>query len=328
MTRSRSWARPITLAILVGAALSTVLFGYRTYRSFQLLQSAYAVGVPKTSSVRGWMTIGYVAANFGIPASELNQELGLPANADSNRSLKAIADEQRISPPQYVQRVQRAIAARAPPQHANPDSAPPGVFGTIGDQVLTAFLTYGYAALGLVVLFASIGLPFPDGLIMALAGSLAAQGRINWVWAGTIAVFGSVLGDLVGYGVGRMLSEQFLEKRGQWIGYTPLRRARVHALFEHWGLLTVFITRTFVSYLSSVANLFAGVSGFRTARFLAVAIVGRVLWTAGYMGLGYMVGSDLDAATAFLTNLSLLIVSAGVLAGSGWVTFGPARQRG
>lgn len=108
----------------------------------------------------------------------------------------------------------------------------------------------------------------------------------------TIAVVASVLGDLAGYGLGRMLSQEVLEKRGYWIGYTSARHASVHKLFDRWGLLTVFITRTFVSYVSSIASLFAGVSRFHPFKFLAVAATGRLLWTAAYMGLGYLVGAD------------------------------------
>ena len=262
-----------------------------------------------------------MAGAYHIPEMALREGLGLPSGADPDKSIKAIADGLQISPPQYVQRVQRVVAERAPQQELDDGNAASGLLGTIGDRVLTGLLVYGYSALGLTVLFASIGLPLPDGFAMALAGSLAAQGRIDWMWAGAVAVVASVLGDFAGYGIGRMLSAQFLEKRGQWIGYTPARRARVHMLFDQWGLLTVFITRTFVSYLSSVANIFAGVSRFRVSKFLAVAIFGRVLWTAGYLGIGYVVGADLEAAAGFLTNLSLLIVSITVFAGSAWVAF-------
>ena len=130
-----------------------------------------------------------------------------------------------------------------------------------------------------------------------------------------------VLGDLAGYGLGRMLSQEVLEKRGYWIGYTSARHASVHKLFDRWGLLTVFITRTFVSYLSSIASLFAGVSCFHPFKFLAVAATGRLLWTAAYMGLGYLVGADLEAAASFLTNLSLLFLTLVVFVGSGVLAF-------
>ena len=84
--------------------------------------------------------------------------------------------------------------------------------------------------------------------------------------------------------------------------------------------MTVFVTRTFVSYLSSVASLLAGVSRYRLSKFVAVAVVGRLMWTAAYLGLGYVIGADLDAATGFLGNLSgfllcaIVLVVAGLLA--------------
>jgi membrane protein DedA with SNARE-associated domain len=321
MKHRSTWTHRLALAALIAAALASAFFAIRTYRSFQLLQSAYAVGAPKTSSVRGWMTLRYVAGTYRIAEAALREGLALAPDTDADKSLKALADELHVAPPQYVQRVQRVIAERAPAPASDRGNATSGWFAALTDRVLTGLLVYGYSALGLTVLFASIGLPLPDGLAMALAGSLAGQGRIDWLWAGAVAVIASVLGDFAGYGIGRVLSEQFLAKRGQWIGYTPARRARVDALFERWGLMTVFITRTFVSYLSSVANIFAGVSRFGAGKFLVVAIVGRLIWTAAYMGLGYVVGADLEAAAAFLTNLSLLLLCLVLSAGSAWLAF-------
>jgi membrane protein DedA with SNARE-associated domain len=78
-------------------------------------------------------------------------------------------------------------------------------------------------------------------------------------------------------------------------------------------LLTVFITRTFVSYLSSVASVLAGVSHYRLAKFVAASLAGRVVWTSAYLGLGYVIGADLDAATGFLANLTGFLLSAIVL---------------
>ncbi len=312
-----NWAIRLAVAVLVAATAGTVFFGLRTFRSFQLLQSAYAVGAPRTSTICGWMTLKYIAGVYRIPETSLAQGLGLPSDATPDKSLKTLADELRISPPQFVQRVQRVIAEHAPGATDQRNTSS-GWFATITDQVLTWVLVYGYSALGFIVLFGSIGLPLPDGLAMALAGSLAGQGRINWMQAGAVAIVASVVGDLAGYGIGRMLGQQFLDKRGQWIGYTPARRAHVDALFNRWGLLTIFVTRTFVSYLSSVANIFAGVSRFGIFRFLAVAVFGRLLWATAYMGLGYAVGADLEAAASFLTNLSLLIVSLALLSVSAW----------
>ena len=134
----------------------------------------------------------------------------------------------------------------------------------------------------------------------------------------------SVVCDAAGYGIGRLLGAEALIGLGRWFGYSPQRRAQAQALFDQWGLLTIFITRTFVSYLSSAASLFAGIAHYQLSRFLAVAVAGRMIWAAAYLGLGAAVGSDLEAAAGFLTNLSLLLLLLTVLSGSGLIAAGRA----
>jgi hypothetical protein len=103
-------ARRAALVLALFAALSSVWFSLRTYHSFVLLRSAYHVGMPQSSSVRGWMTIGYVATIYRVPEILLIARLGLPLDISSDTSLKSLAERERISPFQYVQRVQQSIA--------------------------------------------------------------------------------------------------------------------------------------------------------------------------------------------------------------------------
>jgi membrane protein DedA with SNARE-associated domain len=103
---------------------------------------------------------------------------------------------------------------------------------------------------------------------------------------------------------------------------TSHRQARARAIFDHWGGATVLITRTLVSHLSSVVSLLAGISRYRLPAFLSFALAGRIVWTAAYMGLGFAVGGSLEAAAGFLQNLSGLLVSLAVFAGSGLLAGG------
>lgn len=313
-----SKTRRTAFVLFVLAVIPTLWFALRTYSSLQLLRSAYEAGAPETSAIRGWMTLKFVANTYHIPALALTGRLGLPAETDLNASLKSIAEHTGLSPYQYVLRVQRAVAdvgAKGSPDRTTKSS---GWLAAVGDQALSALLVYGYSALGLILLLGSLGLPVPDGLATTVAGSLAAQGHMNWIVAGSIAVAASVLGDIVGYGLGRVLDREVLERRSSWLGFTVLRRIRVEALFERWGALTVFITRTFVSYLSMVASLLAGMSRYPLGRYLPIGAAGRVVWTAAYLGLGYVIGADLEAATGFLGNLTgfLLCAMALVLSAS------------
>lgn len=312
--------RRVALTVLVVASLTTLWFGLRTYGSFLLLRSAYEVGAPRTSSIRAWMTLDYVAATYRIPATALAERLGLPSGTDPRANLKSLAGETGKSPYGFTQEVQRAVADAAANRNSDRTGDSSGWLGAIGDEVLTALLAYGYPALGLTLLLCAIGLPLPGGFAATVAGSLAAQGRMNWIWAGAVIVAASVVGDAVAYALGRVLGREILERHGRWFGYTPARRVHAQRLFECWGTLTVFVTRTFVSHLSSVASLLAGMSRYSLGKYLPVTIVGRVVWTAAYLELGYVIGGDLEAATGFLTNLSGFLLSAMVLLFSGSIT--------
>jgi membrane protein DedA with SNARE-associated domain len=327
----RNWIRGASIAVAVLAALATLWFGMRSYRTFLLLRSAYELGVPQASSVRAWMTLRYVATSYRIPRERLLERLGLANDTAPDLSLRSIADRQGMSPFAYVQQVQRSIADIAPPPQPAKGRNGSGWLDWFNDQILSALLRYGYAILALTLLLGAIGLPVPTGLAATMAGSLSAGGRVDWLAAGLIAIAASLAGDAVAYAIGRGVSERFLARRGRWLGYTAARQAHARALFERWGALTVLVTRTLVSHLSSVVSLLAGISRYRLTAFLSVALLGRVLWTATYMGLGYGISGNIEYAADFLKNFSGLLVSLSLLVvsalwASGWTKVG-TRQR-
>lgn len=320
------WMPAILLALLVMVTLPAAMFGFRTYRSLLLLHSAYRLGAPAVSGIRAWMTLRYVVSTYGhVPEAVLIRRLGLPPDTPPDTSVRSLAERAGIPPLQYVQRVQQAVADVAPTVVPAQAGATTSWFGAVRDDFLAAMLAYGYPVLGLTLLLGAIGLPLPTGLSMALAGSLAEQGRMSWLWAGAVAVTASVLGDVVGYGLGRVLGREFLERWGRWLGYTPARHVRVRKLFERWGGVTVLLSRTFVEPLSSVANLLAGAGRFRLLHFVAYIIIGRLIWTSAFLALGYGVGGDLEAATAFLRNLTGFLVCLTLLVALAFAIFGRSR---
>lgn len=322
VSRARSrWVHRVLLALFVVAMLPTVMFGLRAYRSLLLLRSAYDLGAPATSSIRGWMTLRYVAGTYRAPEKALIGRLGLAAETNPDTSLRSLAEQEGLSAFEYVRRVQHAIVDVVPARTTGGGGESTGWLGAIGDELLAALLVYSYPALGLILLLGALGLPFPTGLSTAVAGSLAAQGRLSWLWASAVAVTASVLGDVAGYGLGHVLGREFLERRGRWFGYTPARRAHIGLLFDRWGVLTVLLSRTLVSHVSGMVNLAAGVSRYRLPEFLAFAIVGRLVWTSGYLGLGYGAGGDWEAATDLLKNVTGFLVLLAILVGLGLATF-------
>jgi membrane protein DedA with SNARE-associated domain len=306
----------------VAAGLGSVAFGLRSYHSFLLLRSAYELGAPKIAAIRPWMTFGYVAATYSAPSAALTDRLGLSPNTDPNASLRSIAIREGVAPFLYVQRVQRALAALGPRPAAAIESSSTTWVSGAGQELLAAVIVYGYPALGLMALFGAIGLPLPTGLATVVAGSLSAAGQLSWMWTALVALTASVLGDAVGYALGRLVSREFLERRARWLGYTAARHARVELLFSRMGGLSVLLSRTLVSHLSSIVNVFAGASRYRLDRFLMLAVLGRLVWTSAYLGLGYAAGADLEAASSFLANISLLLACLATMLGTGLAVSG------
>lgn len=308
---ARRW-RFLALAVLLLAAVSSAWFGLRTYGSLRLLQSAQTIGQPRLSSVRGWMTLEYVSKAYGAPLAALRSRLSLAPDAPASDSLKTLAARQGLPTFDYVRRVQRELNAILPtPSKTARAGAREGWL----DWVVSLVLTVGYPALATILFLGAVGLPLPTGLSATLAGSLVALGHMHWLAAAGFVAGASLLGDAAGFGIGRWIDGRVLTRYGRWIGYSPRRHARVGALFGRLGGMAIVLTRTLVSSLSSLVNLFAGASRYPLPRFLAFAAAGRALWTAAYVGLGYTIAGDVEAAAAFLKNLTGLLISLAVCAG-------------
>jgi membrane protein DedA with SNARE-associated domain len=310
MTRARPTAlRAIAALLVVVALLGTFAFANRTWGTFLVLRSAYQVGLPAVSTVRAWMTIGHIAKTYRVPLPALAGRLDLPPLTPPDTPLYDIADERGVDRIDLVQEVQGVIADIGPTPVSDEVLGKTTSSGGLTDAFLAAILAYSYPALALILVLGAIGAPVPTGIATVLAGSLAAGGAMTWPLVAAVAITASVSGDIVGYGFGRVAGDRFVARHGYLIGYAGHRKRRVEWLFQRWGGATVLITRTLVSHLSSLASLLAGLSRYGFAAFLGYAAVGRVVWTAAYLGLGYFVGNDLEAASGFLANLTGLIVS-------------------
>jgi membrane protein DedA with SNARE-associated domain len=316
----RRWFRAGLLVVLIGSLLASAIFGLRAYRTLLLLQSARELGVVKTSAIRAWMTLRYVADSNNIDIDALTMRLQLPASVSPHSTLRVLAEREGSTPFAYVRRVQEAIAQTSvgQPRAATNTEESSGWFTGLTDRFLSAVLVYGYPALAVTLFLGAMGAPVPTGIATAIAGSLASLGHLSWIWSIALVVAASVLGDSAGYGLGRLVNERFLARRGQWLGYTDANRRRIEMLFARWGGATVLLTRTLVSHLSSVVSVLAGVNRFPLTRFLFYASLGRLVWTVAYFGLGAAVGADFEAASGFLGNLSICTVSMalGIAAGA------------
>lgn len=156
---------------------------------------------------------------------------------------------------------------------------------SLSDYLLSTLGVYGLPVLFGALLFGAAGVPVPASLLLVAAGSFVDQGELGlWPTLG-LAAAGAVLGDNVGYAVGRWGGRRLTGRFGRLVG----GESKVESA-ESWlkrrGGAGVFLSRWLLTPLGPVVNLTAGASGYPWPRFLLFDVLGEVLWVALYVLLG------------------------------------------
>ena len=109
--RARRW--PALLAIAVGAALM-VVFGLRSWHQLEYAARVER-GEVRVETLRGWMTLPYIARTYGVPEAQLRAVLKLPASGHEDRSLREWFDATGLDPASARRDVEALILARQAP---------------------------------------------------------------------------------------------------------------------------------------------------------------------------------------------------------------------
>lgn len=158
---------------------------------------------------------------------------------------------------------------------------------------------------------AFIGLFIPGEAAMLLGGVLVFEGRAELGWMLLAACAGAVIGDSIGYEIGRHFGSRLRTGRlGRRIG--EKRWDRAHDYVRERGGRAVFFGR-FVGVLRALVPAIAGSAGIPYGRFLVFNAAGGVIWATGFVLLGVAAGSSYRVAeqwagraTAVLIGLVLL----------------------
>lgn len=144
---------------------------------------------------------------------------------------------------------------------------------------------YGYGAVALAVGIESVGFPFPgETVLLAAALYAGSTHHLNIVFVVAAAVFGAIMGDNLGFWLGRLFGFQLLVRFGGYVRITPPRIKLGQYLFGRYGGLVVFFGR-FVAVLRALAAFLAGANQMTWPRFLVFNGAGAILW-AGLYGFG------------------------------------------
>lgn len=175
-----------------------------------------------------------------------------------------------------------------------------------------ALQQYGYPVLWLTVFFAAAGAPISGSLLLFAAGAFAALDDFNIFILFPIALSAAVLGDNLGYFIGRrvgLVLIGWLERQKRFRFITPQAMERGRIYFRRRAGWTIFITRFLIVVLGGPVNIVAGLELYPYPNFLFWDISGQTLSVIISLGLGFIFARSWEEAAAVFGSLSSLVLA-------------------
>jgi membrane protein DedA with SNARE-associated domain/membrane-associated phospholipid phosphatase len=192
---------------------------------------------------------------------------------------------------------------------------PVGLLASIADRILSL---PGWLVLSFVFLLPSleasafVGFLFPGEIAVILGGVVASQGRVP-LWAViAAAVSGAIIGDSIGYLVGRRWGTQLLHGT---VGRLPL----IHRyLDKHLDSARDYVRQRrgravffgrFTAALRVLVPGLAGMADVHYPTFLLYNVAGGLLWGTGFAVLGYVAGANYHRAELIASRVGLILLA-------------------
>jgi membrane protein DedA with SNARE-associated domain len=175
---------------------------------------------------------------------------------------------------------------------------------------------YGLIALFLIVMLESGGVPLPGETALIAGGVYASSGELDIVAVIAVAAAAAIVGDNLGYWVGRTGGRRLLERWRFVRRWSEPVLPWAEGFFHRHGAKTIFIGR-FFSVLRVTAAWMAGVSRMRWWRFFAWNAAGGICWAVLVGLVAYFAGhaaADAISRYGLIAGVALVVLAAAAFA--------------
>jgi membrane protein DedA with SNARE-associated domain len=180
----------------------------------------------------------------------------------------------------------------------------------------------GYAALFGILLAEYAGLPLPGETALLGAVVLAGAGHLSLPLVVALAIAGAILGDCVGYAIGRRGGRLLLLRPGPFVARRHRMLHGAERFFARYGAPAVFLSR-WVPCARYLTPLTAGTAQMPWHRFLVFNVAGGVVWVASLTAVAVQFGA---AGAAAVSGFGLVLAAASAVVA--WARAMIARRQG
>lgn len=156
-----------------------------------------------------------------------------------------------------------------------------------------------------------IGFFLPGDSLLFGAGLAASQGELSLPWLIVAVVISAIIGDNVGYSIGRRTGHRIFTKKDGII----FRREYIETaekFYEKHGGKTIILAR-FTPIVRTFAPVVAGAGKMPRNRFMAFNVIGGILWGAGMPILGYYTGSKIPGLDRYIEIVLVGVIVLSIL---------------
>jgi membrane protein DedA with SNARE-associated domain len=197
----------------------------------------------------------------------------------------------------------------------------------MSDYLLATLGLYGLPVLFVALLVGSAGVPLPASLMLVAAGSFVEQGELDLWPVLALSAAGAILGDQIGYALGRWGGRRLTRRLGKFVGGEKRIEDAEEWLKRREGA-GVFLSRWLLTPLGPVVNLTSGATRYPWPRFLLYDVLGEALWVALYVLLGKFFSDRVQALNDLLGDLAWAVVGLVAAAVLGVMLFRRLREPG
>jgi membrane protein DedA with SNARE-associated domain len=199
-------------------------------------------------------------------------------------------------------------------------AAPPPPLPGFLNALASPLQHFGLWAILLLVLLEDFGVPVPGETVLIAGAVYAGSGRLNVVTVGVVAFVAAIMGDNIGYAIGRSGGRALVLRWGRYVFITEERLDRAEGFFARHGAWIITIAR-FLEGLRQANGIIAGISKMHWLRFVAFNALGAALWVGTWVTVGYFAGRHITTIYDYITRYSyyalivLAVLAVGYIAG-------------
>lgn len=168
---------------------------------------------------------------------------------------------------------------------------------------------YGYFAVSLFLILEDFGVPVPGETILIAGAVYAGTGQLNVFLLAIIAIVSAVIGDNIGFAIGRYGGERLVLKYGRYVFLTPERLDKARDFLNRRGSAVIIVAR-FIEGLRQLNGIVAGTADMKWKRFLTYNVIGATLWVGTWVSAGYFAGNHIEAIYSEIRRYALYVLAA------------------